>query len=171
MKTQMDSTRPERTDDLLAIRAVHVACFPTDAEARLVDALRTAGQLSISIVADIDGRIVGHAGFSPVVAANGTVGMGLAPVAVIVEYRKQGIAAQIIQAGLEACRTAGHTWSVVLGNPKYYKRFGYQPASTYQLSDEYAGGGAFQALALIPDGIPIGSGLVRYRQEFNDCGC
>jgi putative acetyltransferase len=75
--------RAERPDDAAAIRAVHTASFPTALEARLVDALRAAGRLCLSLVAEEEGRVVGHVGFSPVSLAGTAAGAGLAPVAVL----------------------------------------------------------------------------------------
>src|SRR5688572_12508038 len=95
--------RPEQPDDASAIYAVHAACFPSDAEARLVDLLRQAGRLSLSLVAEAEGAIVGHVAFSPVTAAIAAIGTGLAPVAVLESYRRQGIAARLIEAGLTKC--------------------------------------------------------------------
>ncbi|MBX9579097.1 MAG: N-acetyltransferase, partial [Gemmataceae bacterium] len=157
--------RPERPGDA-AVHAVHAASFPTDAEARLVDQLRAAGRLSPSLVAEVDGGVVGHVGFSPVTVGEGAPGAGLAPVAVQADYRRRGIAADLIRAGLEACRAAGFGWAVVLGEPAYYARFGFRAAAEFGLSDEYGVGPAFQAVELIPGAVPAGAGLVRYAPEF-----
>ncbi len=168
--------RPERPDDVAAIYAVHAASFPTDAEARLVDALRVAGRLSVSLVAEVGASVVGHIAFSPVTAApraDGApwaCGAGLAPVAVAVAYRRRGVGAELIQAGLEACRVAGFGLAVVLGEPAYYGRFGFRPARDFGLSDEYGGGPAFQAIELVPGAMPGGAGLVRYAPEFAALG-
>ena len=67
----MTSVREERPEDAAAIRQVLAACFPTDAEARLVDLLRAAGHLTVSLVAEEDGQVIGHVAFSPVSAASG----------------------------------------------------------------------------------------------------
>jgi putative acetyltransferase len=162
----MATIRPERPDDVRAIHDVHVASFPMDVEARLVDALRAAGRLSVSLVAEAGEKVVGHVGFSPVTAANGAIGAGLAPVAVMADHQRQGIAADLIRAGLAACRDAGFRWAVVLGEPSYYARFGFRPAAEFGLSDEYGGGPAFQALELVAGQMPAGAGLVRYAPEF-----
>ena len=69
-------------------------------------------------------------------------------------------------AGLVVCREAGFPWAVVLGDPAYYGRFGFRPASEFGLSDEYQGGAAFQAVELMNGGLPFGAGLVRYAAEF-----
>lgn len=156
----------ERTGDEPAIHALHVACFPTDAEARLVDALRSAGRLTVSLVAERDDKVVGHLAFSPVTVANGQTGLGLAPVAVLPECRRQGIAAELICTGLQACRCKNSGWVVVLGEPDYYAQFGFRPAPDYGLHDAYGGGAAFQALELETGALPVDAGLVSYAPEF-----
>lgn len=166
----MVAIHPERPGDAAAIHAVHAACFPTDLESRLVDLLRGAGRLSVSLVAEVGGAIVGHVAFSPVRAGSGAVGVGLGPVAVTEPHRRRGIAAGMVKAGLEACRAAGFGWAVVMGEPAYYSRFGFRPASDFGLSDEYGGGQAFQAIELVPGVLPIGAGLVRYAPEFAAVG-
>jgi putative acetyltransferase len=158
--------RHEQPNDVGAIFAVHASSFPTDAEARLVDLLRGAGRLIVSLVAEVDGAVVGHVAFSPVTDENGAVGAGLAPLAVIESLRCQGVAAELVRAGLDACRDAGFRWAVVLGEPEYYSRFGFGAATQFGLFDEYGGGPAFQVLELVPGGIPTGGGLVRYAPEF-----
>jgi len=166
----MIAIHPERSGDAAAIHAVHAASFPTDVESRLVDLLRVSGRLAVSLVAEIGDVVVGHIAFSPVTAASGAVGVGLAPVAVAESHRRRGIAAALVRAGLEACRAAGFGWAVVMGEPAYYSRFGFRPASEFGLSDEYGGGQAFQAIELVPGALPVGAGLVRYAPEFSAVG-
>jgi putative acetyltransferase len=166
----MSVMRPEQPVDVAAIHAVHAASFPTDVEARLVSLLRAAQRLLVSLVAEADGVIVGHLAFSPVSAATGAIGTGLAPVAVLESHGRHGIAARLIEAGLAACRSAGFRWAVVMGEPAYYARFGFRPASAFGLSDEYGGGPAFQVVELVPGGLPSGAGLVRYAAEFASLG-
>jgi putative acetyltransferase len=163
----MLTIRPELARDVPGIYAVNAASFPTEAEARLVDQLRAAGRLVVSLIAEVDGQVVGHVGFSPVTAQDARDGIGLAPVAVRESHRRRGIANQLIEAGLLASREAGYQWCVVLGDPRYYSRFGFRPATSHGLSDEYRGGDAFQVVALKPSGIPTGAGLVRYAPEFS----
>lgn len=162
--------RPERKDDGPAIHAVHAASFPAEAEARLVDLLRATNRLRVSLVAEVEGAVVGHVAFSPVTTGAGHVGAGLAPVSVVESHRRRGIAADLVRAGLVACREAGFGWVVVLGEPEYYSRFGFRPASAFGLSDEYGGGPAFQAVELIAGALPVGAGLVRYAPEFASLG-
>jgi putative acetyltransferase len=159
--------RTEEEADCPAIFAVHRACFPTDAEARLVDALRAAGRLVVSHVAVVNEEIVGHIAFSPVTTESGATGLGLAPLAVVEEHRQKGIGTHLVRTGILACKTADYGWAVVLGDPAYYSRFGFEPASKFGFSDEFGGGEHFQALELIAGQMPTGGGLLRYAPEFN----
>src|SRR5436190_24334124 len=110
--------RSEQPGDIAAIHAVNAASFPTELEANLVDALRVAGHLTVSLVAEVDGTVVGHVAFSPVTAASGARGIGLGPVAVMESHRRQGVAARLISEGLLGCQSAGFAWAVVLGEPQ-----------------------------------------------------
>lgn len=159
--------RTEHPGDEAGIHAVVAAAFPTDAEARLVDLLRDSGDLALSLVAvDENSRIVAHVAFSPVTTARGDRGLGLAPVAVLPESQRRGIGSKLIRKALDRCRDGGAEWIVVLGEPSYYSRFGFEPAPRHGLHDEYGGGDAFQVLALVPGAIPRDAGLVRYAPAF-----
>ncbi len=162
--------RKESPADVEAIRALHTTSFPTAAEAELVDALRSAGRLSISLVAVEGDSVIGHVGFSPVTVDGEPLGLGLAPVAVRFDCRQRGVAAQLIRAGLELCRQAAAGVVVVLGNPRYYSRFGFESGEHHRLRDEYRGGDAFQAIELVQGSLPAGGGLVRYAAEFAAVG-
>lgn len=164
----MQTIRSETEQDHSAIHAIHRTCFPSAGEANVVDQLRQNGLLSISLVAVQPSGVVGHVAFSPVRAAYGAAGMGLAPVAVLPAYQRRGIAAALITRGLDEGRRLGVGWVVVLGDPAYYGRFGFSPASEFGLSDAYGGGSAFQVLELIPGNLPYGAGLVAYAPAFAD---
>lgn len=153
--------RAEAPADARAIFAVHAAAFPTVAEANLVDALRRRNELTASLVAVLDGATVGHVAFSGLSLSSG---VGLAPVAVLPRVHRRGVATGLIVAGLAASRE--HGFCVVLGAPRFYARFGFEPAARHGLRDEYGGGDAFQVLALREGGIPRGAGLVRYASAF-----
>ena len=157
--------RSEQSADQEAIRSVHTASFPTVSEAELVDALRAAGRLCVSLVAEEQREVIGHVAFSPVSLRGATDGVGLAPVAVLPAFRRRGIGEQLIRQGLAVCEQSGHGFVVVLGDPGYYRRFGFTPAREWGLSDEYGGGEAFQALELRPGSVPRGAGVVRYAPE------
>ncbi len=125
--------RDEVSADGPAIRAVVTRAF-LDAprsdgnEAGIVDRLRAAGALRVSLVAQIDGRIVGHVAFSPVVIDERDDGrwFGLGPVAVVKEERRRGVGAVLIEAGLRRIADLGALGCVVLGDPRYYRRFGFE---------------------------------------------
>lgn len=165
--------RAETQADAAAIRAVNVAAFGGPLEAELVDRLRAAGRLTISLVAEAHAgetiaveTIVGHIAFSPVTATDGSRGFGLAPLAVRPERQRRGIGSSLVMRGLRLCRERTEGYVVVLGEPAYYGRFGFAAASAFGLNDEYGGGDAFQVLELQPGGIPQGAGVVRYSPEF-----
>lgn len=158
--------RAERSGDHPAIREVHDASFDTPNEADLVDALREAGRLWVSLVAAERDRVVGHVAFSPVTLLGATMGVGLAPLAVLPEYRRRGIGARLVREGLRVCAQSGYEWVVVLGDPRYYRRFGFTRASDWRVHDEYGGGDAFQVLELRDGTLPAEGGVVRYAREF-----
>jgi putative acetyltransferase len=161
--------RSEQPADIDAIRRLNEAAFPTPAEARLVDLLREAGRLTLSVVATTEGQIVGHVAFSPITLDGKEFGLGLAPLAVDAAYRRHGIGAAIVEHALANCREMGTPLVVVLGEPHYYSRFGFEPASRHCLVDEYGGGDAFQALWLDPTQL-CPSGTVKYAPEFSIFG-
>ena len=162
----MTIVRPENPGDIAAIREVLIASFPSDAEARLVELLRDAGHLTLSLVAEADGKVVGHVAFSPVSAGLGASGVGVGPLAVVPGRRRQGIASELVARGLELCASLGCGWAVVLGDPDYYSRFGFRAAKGLGLVDEYGGGPAFQVVELVVGALPVGAGLVCYGAEF-----
>ena len=160
--------RNEQPGDFDSIHKLVAAAFPTEAEARLVDLLRAAGRLHISLVAVQNEQIVGHVAFSPVTSANdmSSLGLGLAPLAVAEADRRRGVGAALVRAGLQRCREMDVPYVVVLGEPEYYGRFGFRTAAECGLYDAYGGGAAFQVLELYEGGAPRDGGLVRYSPEF-----
>jgi len=162
--------RRERPADIAAIRRVHEAAFPSPTEADIVDALRSAGRLTISLVAEERGTVIGHIAFSPMRfegAPDLAGALGLAPVAVHPQFQGKGTGASLIREGLAACREVGCTCVVVLGEPAYYRRFGFLPAWRWGLDNEYEAGDAFMAMELQSGAIPENPGLARYAPEFN----
>lgn len=162
--------REEQVGDETAIGRVQGAAFPSPDEARLVEALRRAGSLKLSLVALEEAGIVGHVGFSPVSleSSSGTVvGLGLAPVAVLPDRQNRGIGATLVRGGLQKSRDLGAPFVVVLGEPGYYQRFGFQAASTWGITNEYNVRDEFMAIELLAGGIPPAGGLARYCPEFS----
>jgi putative acetyltransferase len=161
--------RNEQPDDVTAIRAVNVAAFPSDLEARLVDALRDAGRLTVSLVAEHEGTIVGHIAFSPVTVGDVPLGgsaLGLAPMTVSPEWQRHGVGSALVREGLAECRRHGVDFVVVLGEPAYYKRFGFVRARDHGLDNEYGVVEEFMVLELRPGTLPSTGGRVRYAAEF-----
>jgi putative acetyltransferase len=159
--------RPEHDGDAAAIRAVTAAAFPSAAEANLVDALRRQQAAVVSLVADADGRVVGHVLFSPVTLDGGDAGiLGLAPMAVWPERQRQGIGSALVRAGLDVAGQRGAAAVVVVGHPAFYPRFGFVPASRFGLRCEYdVPDDVFMALELIPGALRTG-GFIRYHAAF-----
>lgn len=158
--------RAERPTDIESIDRVLRAAFPTEAEAGLVAQLRADGDLRASLVAELAGDIVGCVAFSPITLDGQPCdGVGLAPVVVLPSHQSQGIGATLIAAGLTACWNAA--FCVVLGEPAYYRRFGFRPASKLGLTSIYDAGDAFMALVM-PQGTPPAPGLVRYAPAFEN---
>lgn len=162
--------RQETREDKAAVHALNASAFESDAEARLIDALRAGGALTLSLVAVVDGKVVGHIAFSPIaVEAAGRVvhGVGLAPMAVAPSHQRQGIGGRLIERGLQLLRAQGHPFCVVLGHPDYYPRHGFVQASLHGLRWEQGHDDAFFVQALTADGLSGVSGVVRYRPEFD----
>lgn len=124
--------RPEHPEDRDAIRAVTEAAFCGVAhsngdEQHIVDRLRTAGALTLSLVADIDGAVVGHVAFSPVGISDGSPGWyGLGPISVEPARQGQGIGSALVREGLARLEAMGAAGCVLVGEPAYYGRFGFR---------------------------------------------
>lgn len=167
---QMNSTptiRKETAEDIPSIRAVVHAAFGATGEADLVDGLRRSGSLKLSAVADIGGRVVGHVAFSPVTIGGSHLALALAPVAVAPDCQRRGIGSAIIRWSLEECRRLGHGVVIVVGDPAYYPRFGFTPASPFGIQCPFpAPSDAFMVLELSPGAASGCHGMVRYQPEF-----
>jgi putative acetyltransferase len=124
--------RSETATDGNAIGEVTVAAFKTLAisshtEQFIVEALRAAKVLAVSLVAEMDGRIVGHTAFSPVTMSDGTPDWyGLGPVSVLPAYQRQGIGKALIREGLSRLREMNARGCCLVGHPEYYRKFGFQ---------------------------------------------
>lgn len=158
--------RSETPADAAAVREVVKAAFPTPGEADLVDALRHQGLSRISLVAEVEGAVLGHILFSPVTIADAHPGLGLAPVAVHPRLQRHGIGSRLIEEGLRRARASGASCCVVLGDPAYYERFGFRHARPLGLDNEYGCDREFMVLELAPGGLTGCSGLVRYSSPF-----
>lgn len=96
----------------------------------IINALRKAGALTISLVAELNGHVIGHIAFSPVTISDGTQGwFGLGPVSVLPEYQKQGVGKALIHEGLSRLKKMNAKGCCLVGHPDYYKKFGFRIAS------------------------------------------
>ncbi|MBN8457211.1 MAG: N-acetyltransferase [Verrucomicrobia bacterium] len=163
--------RPETPADEAAITEVTLAAFETleisgHTEHHIIRELRAAGALSVSLVAEADGRVVGHIAFSPVVLSDGTADWyGLGPVSVQPAYQKRGIGGALIREGLARLEAMGAGGCCLVGHPGYYGRFGFSnPAG---LSMEGVPSEVFFALSF-GGGVPVGT--VAFHEAFFTTG-
>lgn len=132
--------RDERPGDTAGIRALLDEAFSGESVGQLVDELRAEGDLLFSLVAEDGDQIAGHVGFSPVAIAPCLVRtVQLSPLAVAEPHRRQGIGAELVRAGIDRCRSEGIDDILVLGDPHYYQRFGFDPALAAHLRSRWSG--------------------------------
>ncbi|NLX18861.1 MAG: N-acetyltransferase [Desulfobulbus sp.] len=124
--------RPEQSADTERIRALALNAFlaqtqSSHTEHRIIDRLRETNSLSISLVAEVDGEIVGHIAFSDVDISDGSTGWyALGPLSVLPAMQRKGIGSALVRAGLKELRQRGAHGCVLLGNPAFYRQFGFR---------------------------------------------
>jgi putative acetyltransferase len=124
--------RSEIDTDVNAITDVTVAAFRSleisnHTEQFIIDALRASKALTISLVAELDGRVIGHIAFSPVTISDGTRNWyGLGPVSVLPEYQRQGIGKALVLEGLSRLKALNANGCCLVGHPDYYRKFGFK---------------------------------------------
>jgi putative acetyltransferase len=145
MKIRLENLGDASTIYTLTEAAFALAAHSGGNEARIVDALRDRGALTLSLVAEADGQIVGHAAFSPVLIDGQEGGWyGLGPVSVRPDRQKTGVGSAIVRDGLDRLEAMGARGCVVFGDPAYYGRFGF--AADPRLRYAGAPDGYFQRL-------------------------
>lgn len=163
--------RGETLGDAESIEVVTAAAFlnaryASHTEQYIVNALRKAGKLAVSLVAEADGIVIGHVAISPVSISDGAPGwFGLGPVSVLPQQRRRGIGSQLVRDALGLLRARGASGCVVLGEPAYYRRFGFQTDPNLILPDvlpEY-----FQAISFDSS---KARGIVAYDEAFDAQG-
>ncbi|MBK8780484.1 MAG: N-acetyltransferase [Anaerolineales bacterium] len=160
--------RSERPTDIAATEQVTLAAFmgkfsdnPT--EHLIVNGLRDASALSLSLVAEVDRKIVGHVAFSAVTINGENLNWyGLGPISVVPELQKQGIGSKLIHEGLSAIRSLGAKGCVLEGSPVYYQRFGFKS----YLGLIYEGSPAPEYFMALPFYEEVPQGKVEYHQAF-----
>ena len=127
--------RNETDADIGAITEVTVAAFKTlkisnHTEQFIIEALRAAKALTVSLVAEVDGHVIGHIAFSPVNISDGTQNWyGLGPVSVLPEYQRKGIGKSLIKEGLSQLKELNAQGCCLVGHPDYYKKLGFKNMS------------------------------------------
>ena len=159
--------REELPGDIAAIREVNRRAFGQDQEANIVDALRSNRASLLSLVAMLNGRVVGHIMYSPITVGEVT-GAALGPMAVLPEYQRQGIGSKLVEAGNQKLKDAGCPLIIVVGHAEYYPRFGFEPASVHGITCEWEmPDNVFMLLVLDKAKTQGVSGLAKYRPEFS----
>ena len=155
--------RPEAAGDLEAIERIHRAAFSGPVEARLVARLRADGDAVLSLVAEL-GEAVGHVLFSRLAAP--FPALALAPLAVMPDHQRRGIGSALVRLGLAEAEQAGWRGVLVVGEPAYYRRFGFDAAHAAGFETPYDG----PHLMLRPLGgeLPARAGRIAYAPAFKD---
>jgi len=164
----MSLIQRETQADIDSVREVNRQAFGREDEGRLVDLVRDGGHARLSLVAVLDGAIVGHILFSdvPVVTDRGIVpALSLAPLAVSPAHQRRGIGSQLVREGLATCRNSRHRIVIVLGHPAFYPRFGFSSKLAERLRSPYSGP-SFMALELVPGALDGVDGTVVYPPPF-----
>ena len=127
--------RSETEADVSAITEVTVAAFKTleisnHTEQFIITALRVAKALTVSLVAEVNSRVIGHIAFSPVTISDDTRNWyGLGPVSVLPEYQRKGIGKALIREGLSRLKDMNAQGCCLVGHPDYYRKFGFKNMS------------------------------------------
>lgn len=164
--------RSEQPQDSEAIRQVEEQAFGQPAEADLVDRLRAECPEQISFVAIQNDQLIGHALITPAIIeyedGSQLDGFGLAPVAVLPAFQNLGVGTALIHAAIKALQGRNERFLIVLGEPGYYPRFGFEPASRYHVSCEFAADhpDAFMIHLLGNKGFKSETGAARYHSAF-----
>ncbi len=166
--------RQEQEKDFKQVYHVIFSAFEKEeysdhTEQDLVVKLRTSDAFipQLSLVAEVDGTVVGHILFTKLTVGNEQV-LALAPLSVLPSMQRQGIGSALIKEGHRIGRELGFKGSIVLGHPHYYKKFGYENASKYKIECPFpVEDDIFMAKELVPNGLNNVKGMAIYAKEFN----
>lgn len=166
--------RSESPEDYDAVRNVNLTAFDTPTEADLFDAMRDTPEYvpELSLVAELDEQIVGHALFSEVTVEQETGelrALSLGPIAVLPDHQRQGIGSQLMEAGHQRGREMRYPFIVLIGHPWYYPRFGYVPARQYGLVTIWeVSDPVFMVCELEEGALEHAAGTIRYPEPFRN---
>ena len=163
--------RKEEPKDIDLIFALNKLVFSSDAEAKLVNNLRSSGSLFLSLVAIAEKQLIGHISFSPMkIHGFGRLALvGLAPMAVHPNLQRRGVGSQLIKEALGQLRGLNVDAVFLLGHKEYYPRFGFVPAlSSFGIKSQYdVPDDSFMAMELKPKALHDVTGTVEYNEELN----
>ena len=164
--------REEKPEDMVAIRKLNDLAFDGTGEGELVDKLRQRKAIALSMVAEDQGKILGHILFTTVTIRNDEqnfTALGIGPMAVLPQYQRKQIGSKLMEAALQKCRELEHEIVVVLGHPEFYPRFGFVPGRTFGISCEFeVPDEAFMVLELKEGALKNINGIAKYQPEFNE---
>ena len=164
--------QPESNEDIVGIHLLNQAAFDRDNEANLVDNLRKADAVTLSLVAKTDQAVLGHILFSPMKIIDGdhiTPAVGLGPLAVHPGFQRRGIGSKLVRTGLSMLVERGHSIIIVLGHPWFYPKFGFKPAHIYGIHLEHkVPKDVFMVQALKPGALEGVQGIAKYHAAFDD---
>lgn len=162
--------RHEVNADISAIDTLNCEAFDGHSEAKLVNVLRERGEIVTSLVAAYADNVVGHVVASQIkIDGNEIAIVGIGPIAVEESHRNQGIGASLMKSVIEDVKKQRYIAAVLLGNPKYYSRFGFQTARNFELDNEYGAIEEFMAIELQSNALTEICGTVQYSQAFALC--
>jgi len=164
--------RNEQKNDYNQIRKINDLAFGQENEGKMIESLRKTSDYnaSLSLVAEIKEKIVGHILFYPVKIKNEkeeyTV-LSLAPIAVHPEYQSKGIGSKLVKTGLQIAKENNFDIVIVVGHPKYYPRFGFKPAGNWGIKHPFdVPNDVFLALELKDNALKNCRGKVEYPKEY-----
>ncbi|MGA7126587.1 MAG: N-acetyltransferase [Chthoniobacterales bacterium] len=160
--------REENKADFPEIAALTQAAFGGDYEATLIEKLRAAHLVIVSLVAVEQGSVIGHIPFSELeveVDGRRVTAAALAPMAVRPDRQRRGIGSKLVETGLDGLRDRSYEAVIVLGHPDYYPRFGFTPSLTASLVAPFSGR-AFMGLELMSGSLSGSRGSVEYPEAF-----
>jgi putative acetyltransferase len=162
--------RHEQPGDAGGIRAVNDGAFGQPEESRIIDAVRAAGHVTVSLVAEEGLRIVGHILFTPMTLQPSVATLRLAalgPMAVAPDRQRMHLGTALVRTGLAECLRAGMQAVVVIGHPEFYRRFGFGPASAFGLRSPFeVPDEVFMVAELVPSALKGAAGQVEYVPQF-----
>ena len=166
--------RTERETDFSTVYKINCKAFGTTEEALLVNKIRKSGIPIISLVSEINNKLVGHILFSQahIVSENSRIEiMVLAPMAVLPEYQRRNVGSEMVKLGLKLCIQNAYGAVAVLGHPEYYPRFGFKSSVNFNITSSYdVPDDVFMIMELKDGFLNSLSGQVKYHKLFDELG-